>query len=251
MKLLHDIYYLLKRKLIKTRRNPIFLFMNIVCPFLYLVFYSPLLKNFSANFPTQNVINTFVPGMLVMISFYGGLFAGYNIIDELRSGVIERFRVTPAYRFAILAGPVFRDTIATICQIIIFVLISLLFGFRIDFFGFLFLIVLLSCVVLISSSTSNALGVIVKSEDKLSPIVQGINLPVLLLSGMLLPMSLAPKWLKIIAHFNPLFYVVEASRYLSQGNIMNPTVGIAFLIMIVLSIVSMKFASRVFSKAVF
>jgi ABC-2 type transport system permease protein len=225
--------------------------MNIIMPFLYVVFYSPLLKNFSSSFPTNNVIDTFIPGMLVMISFYGGFFAGYNIIDELRSGVIERFRVTPASRFAILAGTVFEDMITTICQIIFFTIISLLFGFRINFYGFLTLIVLLSLVVLISSSISNALGVIVKSEDKLSPIIQGINLPILLLSGMLLPISLGPTWLKILAHFNPLYYVVEAARCLSQGLILNSTVAIAFIIIGITTFISMKFAAKVFSKAVF
>lgn len=251
MNLFRDIYYLLKRKLIKTKRNPIFIFMGIAHPFLYLLFYSPLLKSFSVNLPSQNVINSFVPGMLVMISFFGGLFAGYSIIDELRAGILERFRVTPTARFAILAGPVFRDTIVTFLQIIIFVIISLFFGFRIDILGFLVLLVLLSLVVLITSSISNAIGVIVKSEDKLSPIVQGINLPIMLLSGMFLPISLGPKWLIIIAHFNPLYYVVEASRYLSQGQICNSTVGFAFLIMIFFSFVSMKFASKVFSKAMY
>lgn len=251
MKGLFDIYYLLIRKLTKTKRNPIFLLMNIVSPFLYLLFYSPLLKNFSQSFPTKNILNTFVPGMLVMISFNGGLFAGYAIIDELRSGLIERFRVTPISRFSILAGPVFRDVIATVLQILIFSIISVFFGFKIQLFGFLLLIILLSLVVLIASSISNAIGIMVKSEDKLSPIVQGINIPILLLSGMLLPMSLAPNWLKVVAHFNPLYYVVEAARYLSQGEIVNSAVGLAFLIMIVLSFICMKVAAKVFSKAVF
>lgn len=251
MKLFNDIYHLFKRRFTKTKRSPSIIFMFLMFPFLYLLFYSPLLKNFSSFFPTINVLNTFVPGMLVMISFYGGLFAGYNIIDDLRSGVIERFRVTPVPRFAILAGPVLEDMITTICQIIIFTIISLFFGFRTNFYGFLVLVLLLSFVVITTSSISNLLGVIIKSEDKLSPLVQGINLPTLLLSGILLPISLAPSWLKTIAHFNPLYYVVEASRCLSQGQIFNLTVAIAFLIMITLAFTSMKIASKVFSKAVF
>jgi len=59
-------------------------------------------------------------------------------------------------------------------------------------------------IIIITSSFGNALGLILKDEERLSPILQGINLPVLLLSGMLLPMELAPKWLNYIAHINPL-----------------------------------------------
>lgn len=138
MKTLYDIYYLLKRKLVETKRNPVFIFMNIVYPFFYLLFYSPLLKNLSPNVSKSDVINSFVPGMLVMIACFGGLFSGYSIIDELRSGIIERFRVTPTARFAILAGPVFRDIITTICQMIFFSVISLFLDLELILLVFLY-----------------------------------------------------------------------------------------------------------------
>jgi ABC-2 type transport system ATP-binding protein len=46
--------------------------------------------------------------------------------------------------------------------------------------------------------------------DEPAAITNGINLPVLLLAGVLLPMSLGPLWMRVIAHVNPLYYLVEA-----------------------------------------
>ena len=89
-----------------------------------------------------------------------------------------------------------------------------------------------------------------KSEDRYAPIVHGINLPVLLLSGTLLPISLAPSWLKIIAHFNPVYYVVEASRALAIGDFTNSSILYAFLILSGFIVLTMSWATRIFKKAV-
>ena len=89
-----------------------------------------------------------------------------------------------------------------------------------------------------------------KSEDRYAPVVHGINLPVLLLSGTLLPMSLAPTWLNIVAHFNPVFYVVEASRALALGNITSIQVLYAFLVLIPFAVLTMYWATSVFRKVV-
>jgi len=251
-KAMKDIALLYMRKMRETRRNPVFIFMGITVPILYLSLFAPLLKNIAASrgFPTGNVLNTFVPGMLPIIAFSGGIFAGFGIIDELRSGVIERFRVTPANRFALLAGPVLRDVTTTLAQVSLFVLIGLPFGFRTNIAGLALLLVLICLLVATTSSFGNAMGLVTKSEDKFAPIVHSINLPVLLLSGVLLPMALAPTWLQIIAHLNPVYYVVEAARHLAAGDLEASTIAHAFLIMVPLTFITMRWATQVFAKAV-
>ena len=247
-----DVGLLYMHKLQKTCRNPVFIFMGMTVPILYLMLFAPLLKNLAASrgFPTNNVLDVFVPGMLSIIAFSGGIFAGFGIIDELRSGVIERFRVTPASRFALLAGPVLRDITTTLAQVILFVLISLPFGFRTSMAGLALLLILLGLLVATTSSFGNAMGLITKNEDKFAPIVHGINLPVLLLSGVLLPMMLAPTWLQAIARCNPVYYVVEAARHLAAGELMAARVWHAFLVMVPLTFITMRWATKVFAKVV-
>lgn len=253
MHVLRDTRLYYKRKIKELLRNPAFIFMGISTPIIYLALFSPLLKKMAggSGFPTDNVLTVFVPGMLVMASFLNGLFAGWGIIDELRSGVIERFRVTPCSRFAMIAGPVLRDLVANFVQGLFFVLIALPFGFRASVGGMAILFVLLCLLLITTSSLAHALGLIVKSEEKLAPIVQGINLPILLLSGMLLPMAMAPNWLQILAHFNPVYYVVEAGRKLAFGEIQTAMVGYAFLIMVPLTALTLAWATKVFRKATY
>ena len=51
------------------------------------------------------MIDLFLPGILALLAFASGMAGGFGTIFELQAGVIERLRVTPASRFAILMGP--------------------------------------------------------------------------------------------------------------------------------------------------
>ena len=244
MKLLRDVGLLYKRKLMETLRNPIYIVMSMLTPVLYLVLFSPLLNKIVGAGGARSVLDLFVPGLLVIVAFFNGLFVGYGIIDEIRNGVIERFRATPTSRFAILAGPVLRDTTNVLVIVTLFTIVSIPFGFRPDPLGWLVLLVIISMLIITTASFGYGLGLILKEEDRLSPIVQGVNLPILLLSGVLLPMELAPTWLQVLAHFNPVYYSVEAARVLCAGTIWDAKVGYAFLFMVPLTVLVVAWATR-------
>jgi ABC-2 type transport system permease protein len=252
MKLVTDIRLLFWRKMRETLRNPIYMLNSLLTPVIYLVLFAPLLKKLVGvpGLNTGDIMNVFVPGLLVIISFFGGLFVGYNMIDEVRNGVIERFRVTPTSRFALLAGRVLRDMVNMLVTVAVFVVISLPFGFRPDVVGFLVFVPLLCLLLITTSSFGNALGLLLRDEDRLSPIVQGINLPILLLSGMLLPMELAPTWLQALAHLNPAYYCVEAGRLLVAGHVTDIKVAEAYLFMVPLTIATVAWATRAFRNAI-
>jgi ABC-2 type transport system permease protein len=252
MKILRDTGLLFRRKMMETLRNPIYIVTSLLTPVLYLILFSPLLNKLTdvPTFSSGNVMNVFVPGLLVIVSFLNGLFVGYDMIDEVRNGVVERFRVTPTSRFALLAGRVLRDLVNMLVIVNFFILIAIPFGFKIYIWGYLLFMVILCLMLITTSSFGNALGLILKNEDRLSPVVQSINLPVLLLSGMLLPMELAPKWLQDIAYINPAYYAVEAGRLLASGHIFEAKVGEAFLFLGLLAILTVTWATRAFNRAI-
>lgn len=250
MKVLRDVGLLYKRKLMETLRNPVYIVMSMLTPVLYLVLFSPLLKSIVPASGGRSVLDIFVPGLLVIVAFFNGLFVGYGIIDEIRNGVIERFRAAPTSRFAILAGPVLRDMTNVLAIVTLFTLVSIPFGFHPNFFGWLITLLLICLLIITTASFGYGLGLILKEEDKLSPIVQGVNLPILLLSGVLLPMELAPTWLQVIAHFNPVFYAVEAARLLCAGTLWDVKVLYAFLFMVPLTVLVVAWATRAVRRVV-
>ena len=96
-----------------TLRNPVWIIVGLLQPFLYLVLFGPLLKSIAEStpgFPPGGAFNIFVPGLLIQIALFGAAFVGFGLISEMRSGVVERMRVTPAepLRDALRAGPARR-----------------------------------------------------------------------------------------------------------------------------------------------
>ncbi|MFZ0665748.1 MAG: ABC transporter permease, partial [Acidimicrobiales bacterium] len=105
MKTARDTGLLFHRATLQMLRNPVWLFVGVSTPLLYLLLFTPLLKHFTGGGSTGLVLDVFLPGILALLAFASGMSSGFNTIFELQSGVIERFRVTPASRLAILAGP--------------------------------------------------------------------------------------------------------------------------------------------------
>jgi ABC-2 type transport system permease protein len=252
MKTLRDFSLLFKREFIHALRMPIWLFVGISTPLLYLALYTPLLQKLAGGpgFPTTNVLDVFLPGMLAYLAFMSGSTEGYGTIFSLKDGQVERLRVTPASRVALLLSPILSDIVWMFIFIAILVAVAVPFGFHAHIAGLLVSLVLLALLVIVTGAFSVTIALMTKEISTFASIVSGISLPVLLLSGVLLPLSMAPTWMRVIAHFNPLFYVVDANRLLAANNIWNSTVGLAFLVTGGLVIVTLLWATRIYKKAV-
>jgi ABC-2 type transport system permease protein len=250
MKMFREIRLLFWRKMLETLRQPVWVISGLTTPLLYLALFAPLLEGMKQMLGSGNILDLFVPGILVLMAFGAGMGAGWVVIWELQTGVIERLRVSPASRFALLMGAVLKDTVMFVVPALLVVLIAALFGFEVHWGGLAVLFVLLCLLTAIVSAASGSLGLILKEIGSLAAVVTGLQLPLTLLAGVLLPLSLGPNWLQVIAHFNPMYYVVEASRVLAGGVLADGKVLEAFAVMVPLTALALGWATRVYRKAV-
>src|SRR3954468_23707931 len=238
MKLLRDTSLIFERQMQLLLRNPVWIFVGVFQPVMYLLLFAPLLKPALQVSSNAEAYEIFVPGLLVLLAIFGGLFQGFGLIAELRAGVIERSRVTPVSRLALLLGRSLRDVVSLIAQAVIITLLALVFDLRV-FIGYLLLAYLmLALISLTTSAASYAVALKVKSEDALAPLMNTVSQPLLLLAGILLPLSLAPGWLRGIANWNPFSWAVEGTRALFVGDLGSPKVWQGLLIMGVLAVLS-------------
>jgi len=203
-------------------RQPVWVVMGLVQPLLYLVLFGPLLKSIvdARQFPEGDAWQVFVPGLLVQLGLFGALFVGFGLISEMRSGVIERERVTPISRAAMLCGRVLRDVVVLLVQAVLLTgTAALFFGLRAPLGGLVLGVLVVGLLGAAFSSLSYTMGLLLKDEDALAPLVTFISVPLLLLSGILLPMSLAPGWLETLSDLNPLKHVVDGVRALFLGDV--------------------------------
>jgi len=109
---------------------------------------------------------------------------------------------------------------------------------------------LLALIALMLSAVSYALALKLRSEDALAPLMNAVSMPVLLLSGILLPLTFAPSWLRAIAKWNPFSWAVDGARALFNGHPGDPSVWKSLIIVTVLAIAAATWAARSFARSV-
>lgn len=246
MTFFRDTWIIFTRAMRLSLRQPMWVLIGLLQPILYLVLFGPLLQTVAATSGFQgDAWQVFVPGLLVQLGIFGGLFVGFGIIAEWRAGVIDRQMVTPASRVALIAGRTLRDVLVIVVQAIVLTLCAFLFGLRVPPAALVIGLVLVALLGAAFSFISNAIGMATKSEDALAPIVNTLALPILLLSGILLPMALAPQWLQIVSDFNPFKHIVEALRAVFRGDFGDPIVGVGLVLSVLLVVLGAWIGQRV------
>jgi len=243
-----EIWVIFLRQMRLLLRNPVWVFFGLTQPILYLALFGPLLKNVSGGGLGGSASwSIFVPGLLLQLVIFGAGFAGFGIIQELREGVVDRQRVTPALRASLLLGRTLSNVVTLCVQALLLVLVATAFGLRPSWGGVLLSVVLVCVLALGLSAASYSMGLILKDEDSFAPMIQGVSLPLLLLSGVLLPMSLAPRWLQRISDVNPLSYLIDGVRHLFV-NKYDQVVGVGVLVTVGVTALLALWGTRVFQK---
>src|SRR3954469_17354841 len=244
-----DTWTIFARAMRLSLRNPAWVVIGLAQPVLYIVLFGPLLKPLSGSLGAEgNAYQIFVPGILIQVGMFGALFVGFGLISEWRAGVIESQRVTPASRTALLLGRVLRDVVVLLVQGTLLVLVSIPLGLRAPFLGVVLTLVVIALLGAAFSSVSYALALTLKSEDAFAPLLNAVVLPVLLLSGILLPMTLAPGWLQAISDVNPLKHVVEGTRAFFVGGYDTSIAWWGLALTVVLALLGWVFGVRRFRR---
>lgn len=251
MALIRDIGLIFSRNLQITLRNPVWIIFGLFQPLCFFLLFAPLLNGLVGNpgFGSASALTIFTPGLLIMTAMYGTAFVGFGLIDDIRSGVLERFRVTPVSRIALLLGRSLRDLLILIVQSLFLLAAAWFFGLRVPLIGVVSSLGLVLLVGFSLSIVSYSCALILKSEDALAPTLNFFLLPLQLLAGMLLPLTLAPGWLTKIAWFNPLYHAVVAARALFQGMYTDTTIWYGFGAMTLAAIVAFYWGANLFKKS--
>jgi ABC-2 type transport system permease protein len=249
---LGDTWLIFRRQMRLSLRNPAWVIIGLIQPILYLAFFGPLLARIARagalGVSPHNPYGFFVPGLLIQLGLFGAAFVGFTIIADWRAGVIERFRVTPVSRMALLVGRVLRDVLTLTVQGVVLVLAGLAFGLRAPVGGVLIGLGFVAVVGVTLSAVSYAVGLLLKSEDALAPLLNMVMVPLMLLSGIMLPMALGPHWLRAVAKVTPFGYVINAMRDAFAGHYFNTIMVEGISVSIGMAIVCLWLASRAFIK---
>lgn len=216
-----DTWNVLTRELKPVVRDPFTLIFSLVQPLVFLGLFAPLLIGQSGA-PASETLQWFVPGVLVMIVLFGTGATGANLQYEMMTGSHERTLVAPLARSSLLVGRALKEIAPIVVQSLIIVLIAWPFGFSIHPLGLLVGLALLAVFGVGLGSLSYTLALKTKDREWLFwGVQQTLIFPLLILSGMLLPLDDGPAWMRAVATVNPVNWVVQAERALLAGDLGN------------------------------
>ncbi|HKT06028.1 MAG TPA: ABC transporter permease [Rugosimonospora sp.] len=253
MKLARDTWLIFQRQMTLMLRSRTWLLFGLAQPVTYLVLFTPFLKPALASMGARtsaDAYRVYVPGLLVVMCLYGGLFTGFGLLADLRAGVIERARVTPVSRPALLLGRALREVVGFLVQAVIVVVLAVPFGLTVHIGDLLLAFLLLALIALMTTTISYDASLLVRNEGALGPVINMVGQPVALLAGVLLPLALAPGWIRAIARWNPFSWATDGMRALFNGHPGDPSVWQGTLLVAALAAVTILWSARLFSRTV-
>jgi ABC transporter DrrB family efflux protein len=213
-----DAWVMLGRNLRRYQRQPQIAVFVFVQPVMFILLFRYV---FGGSIPTPGLdyVQYLMPGIIVQSVVFSCMGTAIGIAEDLKAGMIDRFRSLPMARSAVLSGRVLADTAVSVLTLSLMLLVAYLVGFRITTSP---LEALAALGLLLAFTTAFAwiaayLGLRLREPEA----VQGAGFvwlfPVAFASSIFVLPATMPGWLQDFAEHNPISRVADAIRSLTIG----------------------------------
>jgi ABC-2 type transport system permease protein len=229
------------RSLRRTFRVPANLISTILFPLIQLFVFSQLFKDI-VSLPGfgggGSYLAYLVPGQIAFTVFFAVAWVGGNILVDLRNGYLDKLRVAPINRYAVLAGEVVPLFIEAVIMGGAILALSVVMGARVEtgLPGAALILVLAGLFGVVWSATSFLPALITKNEQATGTLAL-LFMPLAFMSTAFVPVSLMPDWLQVLNDWNPISHLIEAMRTLMTSGYDWALIGRAVLSLAVLGTV--------------
>jgi len=249
MNALADTWYIVLRDLRARIRMPVFIFMTLFQPILWLVLFTQIFKSLG-NMPGLggSYLEFFAPGVVVMTVLFGSAFAGFGMLMDIDAGRLSKMLATPVTRVSIITGRVAASVVVAIIQAVVVFIIAAIMGvhFATGLFGVLFALVLVALLGVGFAAFSNGLVLLLRRQETVMAVTNLFTMPLMFLSSMMMPGSVLPGWLNAVRHFNPVDYAVVGVRDLVQRGYVWSDLWLAFAVLLTLAVLGVAFGTLMF-----
>jgi ABC-2 type transport system permease protein/oleandomycin transport system permease protein len=225
---LSNTLQILKRNVKRNFRIPQLLVFSSIQPVIFLLLFNFVFGGAIAKTGSIKYINFLLPGILAQTALFGAIQTGVGLAEDLGKGAIDRLRSLPIARYAVLFGRTTADSVRNLFVILLMSGVGFLLGFRYQegLPKFMFAAVLILIFSFAFSWVSAVIGLALRDSETVQ--VAGFLwvFPMVFASAVFVPLETMPSWLQVFARNQPVTQVVEAVRYLTQGNVVN---GFSFI----------------------
>jgi ABC-2 type transport system permease protein len=210
-----DTLVLARRSLLRIPRQPDLLVGFTVQPIMFVLLFVYVFGG-AIQTPGYDYVDFLVPGILVQSMAFGGFVTALGIAEDLKKGLIDRFRALPMNRGALLAGRALADIGTNTFQLTVMLGVGLAVGFSFATGAdeILLGIVLLLLIGFAFSWVFALIGLIASSPEASNAYGFTILFPLTFISSAFVPVESMPDWLQWFAEHNPITTFVDATRVL-------------------------------------
>jgi ABC transporter DrrB family efflux protein len=246
-----------RRNLIQIVRIPAVLVFELVQPVMFVLLFVYV---FGGNIIIPEGFSTYtmylMPGIIIQNAIFGATTTAIGIAEDLKSGLVDRFRSLPMARSAMLAGRATSDLVKNFILLLVVIGIGYLVGFSFQE-GFLNALAMIVLVMAISFAFSWVMATIALAVKKLEAVqaaaFTGI-FPVVFMSSALVPVQGMDQWVQAIARNNPITHwanlarVFTVGQYPTSGGSTEELILISLVWIIGLLAIFMPLSIRLYSK---
>src|SRR3981081_4455454 len=200
-RLVSDTLVIAERNLVRLPRAPDLLLAFSFAPIMFVLLFRYVFGG-AIKTPGFSYADFLIPGIIVQNIAFGGFVTALGLNEDLRKGLIDRFRSLPMARSAVLAGRTLADVImkllATVLMFAVGLASLLLFGYA---FSWIFAL----------------MGLTASSAESAGSVGFLLVFPLTFVSSAFVPVDSMPALLQVFANVNPFTIVVDATRALFLG----------------------------------
>lgn len=213
-----DSSVLAKRYLLRYVRVPAFIVFSAIQPVMFVLLFRYVFGG-AINVSNGSYVNYLLPGIIVQTAAFTCFGTAIGLADDLKNGLVERFRSLPMSRSAVLLGRLSADTVHGFFSVLLMIAVGYAVGYRITTsFAAAVLLVLIAVAFGVAICTIAAyIGLTIRDPET----VQSAGLiwlfPLTFASAAFVPVATMPGWLQGFAKINPVTVVCNVLRDLTYG----------------------------------
>jgi ABC transporter DrrB family efflux protein len=213
---------LMKRNLLTLTRVPTVFIFELVQPVMFVLLFRFIYANQLSKLPTGlGYVQFLMPGIFVQNAIFGATTTAIGLAEDMKKGIVDRFRSLPMARSAVLAGRTAFDLAKYLILVTIVIVIGYLVGFRFEngLLNALGMIVLVLLVGLTFSWISACIGLALKEVEAVQAASFTWIFPVVFVSSAFVPVAGMASALQVVARNNPVTIWCNLARYLAVGKV--------------------------------
>jgi ABC-2 type transport system permease protein len=210
-----DAAVVAKRNLIKIKRVPDLLVFTTLSPIMFVLLFAYVFGGAIDPSGGGAAYREFlIAGIFAQTVVFGATNTGAGLADDVKKGIIDRFRSLPMAPSAVLAGRTLSDVVNNVIVLIVMSITGLLEAL----WGFVLLLIFAYSISWIMAW----LGLLIPSPEVINNASFIVIFPLTFVANTFVPLDTLPGPLRVFAEWNPVSSVTQAARELFGNPSPNP-----------------------------